>query len=771
MLSQLGMGSNIGWLASPSRGLSGGLLTIWSADHISVSSHTISQNWILIQGINKINDCSFACINIYAPQTATQKLHLWREIESVISRLGELCLCILGDFNVVRSSSEKQDCLFNGNTARDFNSFISTNSLLDIPILNSFFTWIGLGLKRGQLDRALVSTSWYGDGNWILQALDRKLSDHKPLVLKSKNNDWGPRPFKFFNCWLDNQDLAQQLKSAWSQTNSTNPQHKFRTLRHVARQWNEKKLGNIDTQIKLAEKSQEENDQARSGNPVTTFKTAELRELYRNKASMLWQKSRARWNLHGERNSRFFHKIMVRRRSYNGIKKLHLGEDVFYKPIQIKMILKKHFQSLLQEPQIDKVFSIGSLLQTKLDSDQSKELEREFSLQEIESALRSTDKTKAPGPDRINAGVLTMLWPEIKNDVLKFFKDFHHSGILPKGSNSSFIALIPKRPNASHPSDFRPISLMNALTKLLTKVMATRLKALMPDLVSEHQSAFIKGRQVTDGILITSEIVSMLQQNKLHDIIFKIDFEKAFDRVKWTFVYDVLRAMNFGSTWIAWIQKFFASSYISVLVNGSPTTEFQPSRGLRQGDPLSPLLFNLVGEALSCMIKTGARENLFRGITLKEGSVQMTHLQFADDVILFLNDDYSSILGIKRILQCFQVISGMKVNFTKSQVYAFHIDAEVKKKWALKLQCILGSVPFKYLGANIGASPSSIQFWEPLIERFKRKVSCYDASHISMAGRAVLLQAAIDSTPVYWLSLYKIPVAVVKSIESIGEKA
>ncbi|WOH11192.1 hypothetical protein DCAR_0830672 [Daucus carota subsp. sativus] len=485
---------------------------------------------------------------------------------------------------------------------------------------------------------------------------------------------------------------------------------------------------------------------------------------------MLCQKSRANWSLHGERNSSFFHRIMIKRRSHNAIRKLQLEETIFFKPLQIKRILKTHFQSLLSDTGGDKVFSIGNLIQSKLSLEQSMGLEREFTMQEIELALKNTDKSKAPGPDGINAGVLVLLWPEIKLEVLKFFKDFHCNGFLPRGCNSSVIALIPKRPNAAHPSDFRPISLMNVLLKLLTKVMATRLSAHMHNLVSEQQSAFIKGRQITDGILITSEVVSLLQQDKIRGLVFKIDFEKAFDRVKWSFVLEVLKAMNFGSAWIAWIQAIFESSSISVLVNGSPTTEFRPSRGLRQGDPLFPLIFNLVGEALSCMLVKGANENLYRGITLKDTSNTITHLQFADDVILFLNDDYSSILGVKRLLQCFQIISGMKVNFSKSQVYGFHIDGEVKKKWARQLNCILGSVPFRYLGAQIGASPTSIKFWDPLIERFKRKVNGYEASKISMAGRAVLLQATIDSTPVYWLSLYKIPTTVVQKIEIIRRR-
>ncbi|WOG86222.1 hypothetical protein DCAR_0205423 [Daucus carota subsp. sativus] len=336
---------------------------------------------------------------------------------------------------------------------------------------------------------------------------------------------------------------------------------------------------------------------------------------------------------------------------------------------------------------------------------------------------------------------------------------------LPLGSNSSFIALIPKSINAVHPSDFRPISLMNALVKLLSKVLATRLKSFMPLLISHNQTAFIKGRQISDGILITSEIVSLLQKQNLSGSIFKIDFEKAFDRVRWDFVLDVLSALNFGAKWISWVKSIFYSSRISVLVNGSPTEEFAPSRGLRQGDPLSPLLFNLVGESLSCLLNIGVRNCIFSGISLFGGKEIITHLQFADDVILFLHNADASIIGIKRILQCFQLLSGMKVNFTKSHLYGFHIPQSRIDKWTSCLGCMSGKLPFSYLGATIGASPTSVKFWEPLLARLRKKLGNFEATCISMAGRLILLKAALDSAPIYWLSLYKLPTSVLNSLE------
>ena len=752
-VAQLGMGNNIEWIESPARGLSGGLITVWSKDYISISVSSFSQNWIMVRGINISNNIPFVCINVYAPQSATAKQLLWDNLSSMLLPFKDTHVCLLGDFNAVRHKSEKSACLFNMRVSSSFNEFFTATSLLEIPLSNSSFTWFGPNKWKGRLDRVLVSPAWFGKGGWTLTSYHRKFSDHKPIVLKTDLCEWGPKPFKFYNCWLQDPILAQSLKSCWSGMSSNNPQIKFKALRGEARAWNKVKLGNIDIKIQKLEQQQEDYDSnVNSRNDIQVIRD-ELLRLHQFRSSMLCRQSKTNWLLHGERNTKFFHSAIAKRRAFNSVKKLVVEGNVISRPAGIKIAFLEHFHKRMTVSTPAKIFELGDIFLPKLSSDQCASLEKDFTLQEIEEALKMTEKTKAPGPDGINAGVIELLWLVMKDEVLNVFRQFHSTCVLPPGSNSSFIALIPKITNVTQPSDFRPISLMNALVKLLSKVLANRLKLVMTILVSQHQSAFIKGRQISDGILITSEIISLLQNRKTRGLVFKIDFEKAFDRVNWDFVFDIFNAMNFGSKWIGWVRSIFTSSRISILVNGSPTQEFTPSRGLRQGDPLSPLIFNLVGEALSCLLTMGVSKGIFRGIESKGDIKNFTHLQFADDVILFINDDDSSVLGVKRTLQCFQVISGMKLNFEKSKIFGFHASTSQLRKWTSYLCCMHGKLPFTYLGASIGSSPTAIKFWDPLISRIKKKLGAYETSHISMVGRVILLKAAIDSTPIYWLTL------------------
>lgn len=200
------------------------------------------------------------------------------------------------------------------------------------------------------------------------------------------------------------------------------------------------------------------------------------------------------------------------------------------------------------------------------------------------------------------------------------------TNMLPLGSNSSFIALVPKKTDHISVTDFRPISLINSCMKLITKIMATRLSKVLPKLVSSIQSGFMKNRQSTDSILVASEVVKGLKVGKFHGLVLKLDFEKAFDTIDWDFLFHLLKKLNFDSQWISWLTIILKKTRTSILVNGVPTSEFSPSRGLRQGDPLSPLLFNLVAEVLHVMLEKGEAMGIFKAVKINNHGFTIFHL-------------------------------------------------------------------------------------------------------------------------------------------------
>jgi len=195
--------------------------------------------------------------------------------------------------------------------------------------------------------------------------------------------------------------------------------------------------------------------------------------------------------------------------------------------------------------------------------------------------------------------------------------------------------LIPKVENPQRLNEFRPISLVGSLYKILAKLLANRLRLVIGSVISESQTAFVKNRQILDGILIANEVVDEVSRLKKELMLFKVDFEKAYDSFDWGYLDAVMERMSFPVLWRKWIRECVCTATASVLVNGSPTEEFSLHRGLRQGDPLSPFLFLLAVEGLHSLMKAMIDNHLFSGYSVGvDSSVVVSHLQFADDTLL-----------------------------------------------------------------------------------------------------------------------------------------
>jgi len=179
---------------------------------------------------------------------------------------------------------------------------------------------------------------------------------------------------------------------------------------------------------------------------------------------------------------------------------------------------------------------------------------------------------------------------------------FHDTGSIPKGCSASFITLFPKVKDPSKLEQYRLISLVGAIYKIIAKVLAGRIKKVINSVVEESQSAILKGRGILDSVIMANEAIEDLKRGGRSDLCLKVDFEKAYDSVRWDFLYDMLHKLGFHNKWIMRMRGCMESTTVSVLVNGSPTKEFKPTRRLRQGDPLTPVLFIVVAEGLAGLV-------------------------------------------------------------------------------------------------------------------------------------------------------------------------
>ena len=252
-------------------------------------------------------------------------------------------------------------------------------------------------------------------------------------------------------------------------------------------------------------------------------------------------------------------------------------------------------------------------------------------------------------------------------------------------------------------------------------------------------------------------------------VIVKLDIEKAYDHVNWNALFYLMERMGFREKWGRWMKACITTVRFSVLINGSLAGFFSSSRGLRQGDLLSPLLFLLVMEVLSRLLRRTKEDDFLRGFqaspNAQEG-LHISHLLFADDTILFCDASREQLLYIRMVLIFFEAITGLKVNVGKSEIVPV---GEVGNMDALaRILCYkVGRFPMSYLGMPLGAHFKDASIWNPVLERVEKKLSGWKRLYLSKGGRLTLLKSTLSSIPTYYLSLFTIPQHIANRLERI----
>ncbi|WJZ90796.1 hypothetical protein VitviT2T_009917 [Vitis vinifera] len=376
---------------------------------------------------------------------------------------------------------------------------------------------------------------------------------------------------------------------------------------------------------------------------------------------------------------------------------------------------------------------------------------------------------KAPGPDGFTVAFWQDCWDLVKEEVMDLFKEFFEYGSFAKSLNTTFLVLIPKKGGADDLGDFRPISLLGSLYKLLAKVLANRLKKVLDRVVSVDQNAFVRGRQILDASLVANEVIDYWYKRKEKGLICKLDIEKAYDSINWNFLMEVLRKMGFGSRWMDWMRWCISTAKFSILINGVPAGFFSNSKGLRQGDPLSPYLFVLGMEVLSTMIRRAGEGGFISGCRMRgRGGEELTvsHLLFTDDTLIFCKARREQLTNLSWILAWFEAASGLRINMAKS-VLILVGEVDEMEELAAELGCKLGVLPTVYLGLPLGANHKISSSWDGVEERMRRRLAQWKRQYISKGGRITFIKSTLASIPIYLLSLIRIPKAVAKRIEKI----
>ena len=253
-----------------------------------------------------------------------------------------------------------------------------------------------------------------------------------------------------------------------------------------------------------------------------------------------------------------------------------------------------------------------------------------------------------PGPNGMPPMFFQHYWQTIGDDVSAAVLSCLNTGSIPPSINKTFITLIPKVKSPTLVSEYRPISLCNILYKLVSKVIANKLKRILPNLISDSQSAFQSDKAISNNILVAFETLHHMKIQKAKSSRFmalKLDMSKAYDRVEWSFLKKIMEKMGFGVKWVNLVMKCISTVSYLILLNGESKGEITPSRGIRPGDPLSPYLFLLCSKGLNRLIQGVVREDKIRGFSLCRNEPQISHLFFADDTLLFCKAKMGDLLA------------------------------------------------------------------------------------------------------------------------------
>jgi hypothetical protein len=311
----------------------------------------------------------------------------------------------------------------------------------------------------------------------------------------------------------------------------------------------------------------------------------------------------------------------------------------------------------------------------------------------VDQAVKDMPPGKAPGPDGFTTFFFHHCWDLIRRDVWEVVEESRASGVVLLALNVTFLTLIPKEERVTNPKNFRPIALCNVVYKIITKVIANRLKPILTHVISKEQAGYVEGRQIMDNVILAHEVIHSLKTSKTPGMLIKLDLSKAFDRASWQYLKAILDSFGFDQGWVKWILNLISSTFFSILVNGVPSRPSHLLVASRQGDPLSPFLFVLMAEGLGRSITAALTDGSLKGLPLHNLQPSLSHSHFVDDTSFSTPPRSREAITLNSILSDFTEASGMSLNWISPSSTFFNTPAPIQAHISRLLGIPLSSLP------------------------------------------------------------------------------
>ena len=729
---------------------------------LEIANHRVDQNGRVVSAkIHQLDvpNSDFQILNIYAPNTVSDRRSFFDTFWQYTFR--NVPLVLGGDFNCVpdvRRDKFGGDDTFGDKGITELHSFTGANSLIDIYRVNfptrSAYTWVNKAHTVGcRLDRFYVPQSWETQVSDVT-VKPFAYSDHQLIRMTftvGKHNPRGKGIWKFNTSLLKSEDFCEEAvdflrhwrtqKASYSDLrvwwDAGKLLIKQLAISHSVRLAKDRrsKVAALEKEYDQLLNSVDSNDSARQ---IRLLKTKEaLHAAEDERLEGIKIRSKENWLEFGEKPTKYFFQLENKKQSKNAISSLRVGTSTVTTDKEILATALDFYKSLYTEEPVEEASQDWLLDQLELSlADEERGLcEGELTGAECYDALRAMETGKSPGPDGLPAEFYLRFWGHLGADLVDTLNCGYDKGELSVTQRRAVLRLLFKKDDPELLKNWRPISLLNVDYKTATKVLANRLRKVISRVVSTDQTCGIPDRSIYENLFLVRDAVDYAREKNIPLALISLDQEKAFDRVNRRFLRRILEKMNFGPDFRRWIDVIYTGTQSAVINNGWLSEYFTLTRGVRQGCPLSPLLYCLVAETLGQALRT---DRHLKGIQIPGSSGRESRVsQYADDTTLLLRNDFS-IDRAFGIIENFERGSGSRLNPDKTEGVWVGSSAgrdtgpqSAKMTWR--------SDRVKILGLFFGNGKLDKANWSERVSKLEKRLNYWKSRTLSLKGKAMIV--------------------------------
>lgn len=731
------------------------------------SSCSVNPGRVLCVDVNW-SGARFRCINVYAPSKRGARLEFFKCLPSLLNT--SRVVVMGGDFNVSLDKLERGD-----QGARDFSAMWVKKMCTDFSLYDTYreinkqdggFTWRNSRGDQSRIDYFFLPAGvkiqdfkifpcWGSDHEMAVVSIKVEVPERgtgfwKLNIRVLEDEAFQARFQGMYKGWQNLKRGYDSLVGWWEDVKKKVTMFCQEYCRWQRRRERDKIRGyNYKLQGLLSKMN---NGEEIDWGEVKRLKGA-LGDYFEQKAQEFAFLAKINEKENDEKVTKFFFQSVKQKQTKSVVIGLKTEKGVVGGKEEMLMHARRFYRDLFAEREVSQqeVEVLLNNIENKLTSEEQDQLEGEVTEEEAKVALDSMKGNKTPGCDGLPKEFFLCFWGLIKKDLVEVYREIFKGGIMPESMRKGVISLIFKKGDKTELENWRPITLLSVDYKILSKILTNRLKGVMPSIVNIDQTCGVKGRSSCLNLILIRDILSWVKERDLPLCLLNLDQEKAFDRVNHAFLLNVLKKFNFGPVFLKWIQILYREVFSCVNINGFFSEPVKQSGGVRQGCPLSPLLYVIFIEPLAELVR---KDKDIKGVHIPGGAgdtVKVT--QYADDMTLFLSTD-KGLDRIVELLQGFSRATGSKINMGKSSImycgrWADRNDVRHGFTW-----CKDG---MKILGLNFYKEECAKRNWVGKIERVKTQLDIWRARRLTIKGKVVVIKADLLPGLNYMAYIFPMP--------------